>query len=290
MKQYVMSVLTGKTIAIEIAAPGASPTAALDQAFTKEELAGPLLFRDTPLPPAPRLGSERITVGPNNTLPPTPNLTALGPAPQQSEVLILNDPYALTYENIPPGQPAPSVMETGTQNYYPVYVHPGRDDRQYLSPSFPNASLLYRRYWNLVYGEIVQPGTPSVSGSYAVTEGMQSTASLELAAELGLSFMGLGVTLTATFGFSVTISQSTTSTTNIQWTNPDPTKHWVVAKYQLVDDIVIAIQDESGAWQPLSWDGIFRRPGHTTKHPVSLPDPDSILGGTQFTQIVWGPF
>lgn len=277
MSPYVKSVLTGKMIAV-------------NQGFSQRELNGPLLHSQTPFPGKPKaMVTMPMASQPNNQLPPYPTLSALGAAPAQSQILVLGA-YSLTSAS-PPSQGVPYLQETNTNNYYPVYVKPGSgNNTQYLTPWFPfQVYLLYRRYWQLVYGEIVSPGTPSVSGSYAVTEGMDSTTEVSLGAELGLAVAGLGVTLTANFGFSVTISQSTTATTDIQWTNPNTDASWVVAKYQLVDDIVFATS-EAGDAPLVQYSGYYRTPGHNTKHWVTLAQPDSLMGGAQFVQLVFGPF
>lgn len=291
MSLYVKSVLTGKVITVDLVDDEVATQKSVSQGFSQRELNAPLLYSESPFPIEPG-GTARTQIAsqPDNTLPPNPTMDEYGPAPGLSQKIILSSVALTSRTN--PTDGVPYLQEKNTNNYYPVYQNPGTgDNTQYLKPPFPFCVyLLYRRYWKLVHSEFAPPGTPSLSGSYQVTQGMDTTTQMSLAAELGLMFSDLGLKLTATFGISVTIYESTSNTTDIQWLNLNPEKSWVVAKYQLVDDLTFAVSGTDPDSGSIEYTGIYRTPGHVSKHIVSLTQPDFPMGGPQFQQFVFGPF
>lgn len=293
MRTYAKSVLTGRAFDFNVWDHPVALMAAMKEVFTEQELCSPMMISQTPFP-APKVpkvpGKRNLRDYASNPLPPSPDLRAWGPAPQRSDMIILGSIPLNSYSTTDNG--TPRVYDSKYGYYLGVYRFPGTSNgSQWLTPTFPEIYLIYRRYYQLAVGEVVQVGTPSVSDSYQVTTGLDATASLTISAELSLEPFNLGAKLGIQLGFSVTASKSSTVSGDLDWTNPDPTQCWTVAKYQLIDDIAFVTPDVFGkvtANSPLAqYSGTYRVPGHDTKHYVSFLQTPGTIGETQFTVFQW---
>ncbi|WP_146250817.1 hypothetical protein [Nonlabens dokdonensis] len=133
-------------------------------------------------------------------------------------------------------------------------------------PSFPtNIHLQFSTYWKQV-GTAVIVGEQVYIKEISYTNGMSTTKSETLSAEVGVAYGALSAKITATVGHSVTISNETTitDTYNINVSKGTTT---VYVLWQLVEEYLFV--DSNG--QPINWSGnIF--PGGLIGLPVTFPN------------------
>jgi hypothetical protein len=122
-----------------------------------------------------------------------------------------------------PGPPAPQQI-------------PGHGMTDSFYGPFPTYTLTHRRYWTQVDYQQVS-GAGHYTRSETTTEGMSSTESSSISAELGVGVDGLSAKLSATFEQSITVSQESTVTNSWAVTGTaGQTTIWIL--WQLIDEFV----------------------------------------------------
>ena len=159
--------------------------------------------------------------------PPATSDPVVFPAPGQRRLLHANSDNSGKAAMVPdtPGATDPST---------PAVLR----DYWYDPPRPPQYTVTLKEYWRLVpgtYTHVMQGG--GYTESYSVTDGISTTDSQSLSAELGVDVDGLSAKITATFSRSVTTSSDRSYTRSYNVGNPPDgmTRVWML--WQLVHDI-----------------------------------------------------
>ncbi len=130
-----------------------------------------------------------------------------------------------------------------------------------LNPSFPaDVYLQFSTYWKQA-GTAVVVGEQDYTKSVEITKGMSSTRSSQLSAELGVSYDALSAKVSATIGYSVTISEEVSVTDTYKISVPKGTTT-VYVLWQLVEEYLFT--DADG--KPIDYNG------HYQVFPATFPN------------------
>ena len=196
----------------------------------------------------------------------------LSPIPQtteESNIPIPPIPKPKSLKDLPPDESNKQIVSSNPISDLNLVLN-GRgfisSNDPYIEPAFPtNIHLQFSTYWKQV-GTVVIVGEQVYTKGISYTNGMSTTNSETLSAEVGVAYGALSAKLTATVGHSVTISNETTITDSYKISVAEGTTT-VYVLWQLVEEFLFVDSND----KPINWSGEWKL-GLGISLPVTFPN------------------